>query len=90
MRDEIARSKDDIEHRLGVPCDYISWPFGRRLDADASSLRFARAANYRACFGAYRGSIRPGETDRFSIPRHHFEVEWPMSHFKYFAHGNRE
>ncbi len=90
LEEEIAGSKRDLEARLGIECKYISWPYGKRTDADAPSLAMAKSAGYRACFGAYRGSIRPGVTDRFSIPRHHFEAEWPLSHIRYFARGNRE
>lgn len=90
MRDEIAGSKVELEQYLGAPCDYISWPFGKPSDADPASLGFVTTAGYRACFGAYRGTVRPGETDIFSIPRHHFEAQWPISHIQYFAQGNRE
>ncbi|MFO0826605.1 MAG: polysaccharide deacetylase family protein [Phycisphaerales bacterium] len=90
LESEIAGSKRDLEARLGIECKYISWPYGKRSDADAVSLQMARDAGYRACFGAYRGTMTPGVTDLFSIPRHHFEVEWPMAHVKYFARGNME
>lgn len=90
LEDEIAGSKRELESRLGAACEYISWPYGRLCDADAPSLAVARAAGYRACFGAYRGSIRPLVTDPFRIPRHHFEVEWPLAHVEYFARGNME
>jgi len=90
LHDEIAGSRDDLTRRLGVDCATISWPFGRRVDADDASLAAARAAAYRACFGAFRGTIVPGITDPFAIPRHHFEAEWPVSHVTYFARGNRE
>lgn len=90
LHDEIAGSRDDLSRRLGVACETISWPFGGRADADAASLAAVRAAGYRACFGAFRGTMVPGRTDRFAIPRHHFEVEWPVAHVTSFARGNRE
>jgi len=90
LQDEICGSKADIERELGKPCRYISWPFGTLNDADATSLAFVKAAEYSACFGAYRGRVTPGKTSPFSIPRHHFEAHWPMTHFKYFVHGARE
>jgi len=89
LEDEIAGSKAELERRLGR-CATISWPYGGRRDADPVSLAAARAAGYRACFGAYRGPMRPGATDLFSIPRHHFEVEWPLVHVLAFARGHRE
>lgn len=90
LEDEIAGSKAELEARLGAPCRTISWPFGKRSDADGVSLAAARRAGYAACFGAYRGSVHPGRTDPFSVPRHHFEAEWPLAHIEYFARGNRE
>jgi peptidoglycan/xylan/chitin deacetylase (PgdA/CDA1 family) len=90
LQDELFGSKEDLETRLGTECRYISWPYGRLTDADEESLEMAQRAGYRACFGAFRGTVVPGETDPFSIPRHHFEVHWPLSHVRYFARGNME
>ena len=90
IEDEIFGSKADLERRLGRDCNYISWPYGRTTDADAQSLQTVEKAGYRACFGAFRGRVIPKITDRFRIPRHHFEVQWPLSHVKCFAHGAME
>ena len=90
MEDEILGSKKELEDKLNCECKYISWPFGRLTDADNESLRTVKNAGYAACFGAYRGTVLPGSTDIFRIPRHHFEVQWPISHTKYFARGNME
>jgi peptidoglycan/xylan/chitin deacetylase (PgdA/CDA1 family) len=90
LEDEIAGSKAEIQSRLGVDCKYISWPFGTRTDADPASLAAVERAGYDACFGAYRGSIASGVTNRYSIPRHHFEANWPLQHVLYFAQGNQE
>lgn len=90
LEDEIRGSKHDLESRLGYRCRYISWPYGRVTDADASSVDFTREAGYDACFGAFRGTVRPGRTDRYRIPRHHFEPQWPLGHVEYFARGNME
>ena len=90
LKDEIFGSKEDLEEHLGRPCSYISWPYGSAGDADASSINVVKRAGYEACFGAYRGRVEPGKTDPYSIPRHHFEAHWPLTHFKYFVHGARE
>lgn len=90
MREEIHGSKSDLEKNLGVECKYISWPYGTLDDVDNSSLYAVRDAGYNACFGAFRGTIIPNKTNRFCIPRHHFEVEWPIQHIQYFAEGNYE
>ena len=90
LEEEILGSKQVLEQRLGNECKYISWPYGRMTDADDESLKITKSAGYRACFGAYRGTIISKETDMFRIPRHHFEVHWPLSHVEYFARGNME
>ena len=90
LRDEIIGSKHELEDRLGEECKYISWPYGTLNDADSKSLEMVKQAGYAACFGAYRGQVIHGRTDRFSIPRHHFEPQWPWLHIKYFALGGRE
>ena len=90
MEDEILGSKKELEENLDYECKYISWPYGTIKDADSKSLTRAKIAGYAACFGAYRGTIKPNNTDIFSIPRHHFEAQWPISHVMYFARGNME
>ena len=87
---ELAGSKQMMEAKLGRECKYISWPYGTLQDADDTSLQMAAKAGYRGCFGAIRGSIQPGRTDRYRIPRHHFEAQWPVRHVSYFARGGHE
>jgi peptidoglycan/xylan/chitin deacetylase (PgdA/CDA1 family) len=87
---EIKGSKDEIENRLGRECKYISWPYGLRNSVDQASLNTMRAVGYEACFGGYRGSVKPGITNHFSIPRHYFETNWPLSHVMVFVKGRFE
>lgn len=90
LESEIVGSKQDIEQALERECRYIAWPYGRPADVDKKALECIKRAKYRACFGAYRGSVHPEKTDRFTIPRHHFETHWPIHHIKYFAKGKFE
>jgi peptidoglycan/xylan/chitin deacetylase (PgdA/CDA1 family) len=90
LEDEIVGSKHDLEKALRYECRFISWPYGQVRDADATSVAFTRRAGYDACFGAFRGKVMPRVTDRFRIPRHHFEPQWPLSHVQFFARGNME
>ena len=90
LEDEIAGSKRIIEERLGAPCRYISWPYGTVGDTDGTVTDCIRRSGYDACFGAFRGAVPNGRSDPFSIPRHHFETNWPASHFRFFAHGGWE
>lgn len=82
--DEVSGSKDEIEKNTGRPCKYISWPYGEAGDVDDRAIELIRAAGYDACFSAVRGSIEPGVSNEMKVPRHHFEVQWPWSHIKFF------
>ncbi len=88
--DEINGSKSDISNQLNIECDYFAWPFGEMKHINEKSLQFINKAGFKACFGAFRGSLIKGKTNFLKLPRHHFEVEWPLSHIKYFAMGNME
>ena len=90
MRQEFSGSKQELERRLGYICRTISWPYGTLGDADHQSLKMVRESGYEACFGAYRGSVVPGRTSLFAIPRHHFEAQWPLTQVTFFAGGNGE
>ncbi len=90
LHNEIYQSKSDIESKLNNTCKYFAWPFGEIKHVDDKSIKTIGEANYFGCFGAFRGSIIPGATNNLMIPRHHFEVEWPIKHIKYFASGKME
>lgn len=90
LQDELFGSRQDLERHLGLKCRYISWPYGRVSDIDEVALSCIRSAGFEACFGAFRGRIERGVTDRFYLPRHHFEAQWPLNHVKYFALGGME
>jgi peptidoglycan/xylan/chitin deacetylase (PgdA/CDA1 family) len=87
---EIAGSKATLEDKLQAECKCISWPYGKPPDINQGALAVVRRAGYRACFGAFRGSVRVGLTDTFQIPRHHFEAHWPLAHVDFFARGGME
>ena len=90
LEDQVSGSKKEFENQLGIECKYISWPFGKRTDADSKSLAMIKERGYRACFGAFRAPIIARSTDTYKIPRHHFEVQWPLSHSLLFAGGFHE
>ena len=90
LEDEILGSKAELERRLGAPCQFMAWPYGRQRDVDARALEVVKFAGYSGCFGAFRGKVEPGMTDPFQIPRHHFEADWPLAHLRFFATGGVE
>jgi peptidoglycan/xylan/chitin deacetylase (PgdA/CDA1 family) len=87
---EIAGSKAIIESNLRVECKYIAWPFGGIADVHEPAIAAVARAGYRGCFGGFRGSVNPGVTSAFRIPRHHLDAGWPWSHVRYFASGRWE
>ncbi len=90
LADEIVGSKHELEQKLGIPCRYFAWPYGRRADIDQRAAELIETGGYEACFSAVRGSVAPGKTSVFAIPRHHFEPEWPWEHVRFFAAGRHE
>jgi peptidoglycan/xylan/chitin deacetylase (PgdA/CDA1 family) len=90
LEDEFLGSKREIEDRLGRECKYLAWPYGTTCDITEVALQAVAQARYRGCFSAIRGSVRQPDGNRYSIPRHHFEVEWPLSHVRFYARGHME
>ena len=90
LKRELIQSKAEIERQLGRPCRYLAWPYGQSSDVNQLATQLAAAAGYDAAFGVERGSIVPGHSAPFCLPRHHFEVQWPRAHVLYFARGNME
>jgi peptidoglycan/xylan/chitin deacetylase (PgdA/CDA1 family) len=65
LREELVRSKEEIEGRLGTPVRSLSYPYGRLND---SVRREAERAGYRAAFTLYppRGA---SASDRYALRR---------------------
>jgi peptidoglycan/xylan/chitin deacetylase (PgdA/CDA1 family) len=88
LHEEVVGAKRDLEDRLKRPCRYISWPFGEAKDIDSTALHAIEEAGFDACFSAIPGPVVPGKTSVFSIPRRHFEPQWPWLHVRYFVLGS--
>jgi hypothetical protein len=68
----------------------MAWPYGTRRDITEAASQAVAKAGYRGSFSAIRGSVPLQGGNRYSIPRHHFEVEWPLSHIRFCAQGHLE
>jgi len=90
LEKELSESKAIIEQKLGRECKYLAWPYGQPKDVDQVSLDAAQEAGYRAAFSVQRGTIETGKSNTFFLPRHHFEVQWPLSHITYLTSGHME
>jgi len=88
LESEIIGARKDLEKKHKIQCNYFSWPFGKRTDVNQTVISVIQKAGYKACFGAFRGSIIPGKTNPYMLPRHHFEVQWPMNHICFFVESN--
>jgi len=89
-RDEIVRSRQQLEHELGVPIDHFSYPFGRKDQITEANRDLVRELEFSCCLSAFGGEVRES-TDLFRIPR--FPVSpWYLSpyHFGWeILFGNR-
>lgn len=79
---QIVECKKIIEEKLGTPCDYFAWPYGRLEQTNQKAVELAcktyknvfSQSNYRHYF-SFNGRV---------INRRHFEPFWPISHVRYF------
>lgn len=61
LEDEIVRSGDDLEDRLGFPVRYFAFPFGHPENISAAAFRVARNGRYDGVVSAYGGYNYPGD-----------------------------
>lgn len=81
-RTEIVKSKQIIEEKLNVSCNYFAWPYGTARDITAKQLEVVEQ-HYRLSFSAIRSTSTFYRNKR-TINRDHFEGNWRYSHLKYF------
>jgi peptidoglycan/xylan/chitin deacetylase (PgdA/CDA1 family) len=65
LRDQLVRSREDIEAITGGPCDLLAYPFGHQ---DPRVREAARSAGFTAASTFTFGRVEP-TTDRYLIPR---------------------
>jgi peptidoglycan/xylan/chitin deacetylase (PgdA/CDA1 family) len=61
LRRELIEAKEEIEDRLGRPCDDLAYPYGEH---DARVREHARAAGYGRAY-----ALRTWRSDRYAAPR---------------------
>ena len=87
LEHQIVDCRKVLEDRLGVPCEYFAFPYGRLEHANPISIDLA-CKHYKYVFSqsdhkhffSYHGKV---------INRRHFEPFWPVGHVKYFLSVKR-
>lgn len=82
LEHQIGDCRKMIEDKLGVPCEYFAFPYGRLEHANPKSIDIAckyykyvfSQSDYKHYF-SYGGKV---------INRRHFEPFWPIKHILYF------
>ena len=87
LEHQIGDCKKIMEEKLGVPCDYFAFPFGRLEHANPMSVdialkyyKYVFSQSDHRHFFSYSGKV---------INRRHFEPFWPVSHVKFFLSHKR-
>lgn len=68
QREEILCSKRQLEGMVGSPVQVFSYPYGRKRDYDAASVRICREAGFLKSAANFRGQARRW-SDPYQLPR---------------------
>lgn len=87
LEHQIGDCRKAIEDKLGVPCEYFAFPYGRLEHANPASIdiackyyKFVFSQSDHKHFFSYGGKV---------INRRHFEPFWPARHVLYFLSSKR-
>ena len=88
LRYQINTCKGIIEEKLGKPCQYFAFPYGKLTEANELSINIAcetyeyvfSQSDYKHYF-SFSGKV---------INRRHFEPFWPIQHLKYFLSARKK
>lgn len=78
--DEIARSKDELEERLGQRITAFAYPFGGAEDYDRHSVEAVAAAGYRIACTTHPGAVRR-RSELLELPRLYVQ-DWNGDEFE--------
>ncbi len=69
QREEIFRSRQELEYLLGSTIDVFSYPFGRKVDYNRTSVELCREAGFSRVASNFPGQVHRW-TDPLQLPRH--------------------
>lgn len=84
--EEILRSREILEDRIGEPIAAFAYPFGTRADYNESTASLIREAGYEFAFTSQHGAIF-SESDSYELPRIKVEGGESLWLFKRIACG---
>ena len=87
LEHQIGDCRKVMEEKLGVPCEFFAFPYGRLEHANPASIEIA-CKHYKYVFSQsdYKHFFSFGGR---VINRRHFEPFWPVSHVKFFLSSIR-
>lgn len=80
VREELDRSRDDLQRELGPLSPIFAYPYGGRHQMNEARLTLVRDAGYQACLAAYGGS-NIGRIDRWNLLRRGIHWEFTDAAF---------
>jgi peptidoglycan/xylan/chitin deacetylase (PgdA/CDA1 family) len=69
LRDELAASREAIQHHVGRPCDLLAYPVGKPYAFNDEVVAVARDCGYRAALSYVDGVDQPGRANLFALKR---------------------
>lgn len=82
LRDEVGRSKAQLEQELQCPCDTIAYPVGRRFAYTDEALAEVGLAGYRLGIAYDAGVNWAGGIDLFALRRQSVELDTTRAYFR--------
>jgi len=86
IRDQLARSRAELEDAVGTPVTAFAYPYGTRADYDERTARLLRETGYTIAFTSQHGAVRPG-LDALTLPRVKVEGGEPFWMFPLLSRG---
>ncbi len=83
VEEELVNSKREIETRLGQPCEYFAYTWGRFSPELQSAVK---TAGYHSAASGLHGPVTPA-SDPFAVPRIDVRAEYELSDFQNLVEG---
>ncbi len=68
VRQEVVRSREELEKKLGLTVTAFAYPFGTRADFNEATIAILQKSNYQLAFTSQHGAISP-KLNPLALPR---------------------